>query len=56
MPVIPAQPYPYEFPLDGLGLIVIDMQRDFIEPGGFGEALGNDCARSGGSCRWYTSY
>lgn len=42
MPVIDAQPYAFEFPSGRLGLIVIDMQRDFIEPGGFGATLGND--------------
>src|SRR3954470_19864085 len=42
MPTIPAQPYDYTFDPARLALVIIDMQRDFIEPGGFGAALGND--------------
>lgn len=37
-----AQPFPYTFNLKSTALVIIDMQRDFIEPGGFGESLGND--------------
>lgn len=37
-----AQPFPYTFHLKSTALVIIDMQRDFIEPGGFGESLGND--------------
>ncbi|MBO6781839.1 MAG: cysteine hydrolase [Alphaproteobacteria bacterium] len=45
MPVVPAQPFDYSFPEGRLALVVIDMQRDFVEPGGFGESLGNDVTR-----------
>ena len=37
-----AQPFDYRFELARTALVIIDMQRDFIEPGGFGETLGND--------------
>jgi nicotinamidase-related amidase len=39
---IDARPFAYELPAGRTALLIIDMQRDFIEPGGFGAALGND--------------
>ncbi|GAA3456729.1 cysteine hydrolase family protein [Dactylosporangium matsuzakiense] len=42
MATLPADPAPYTFEPDSTALLVIDMQRDFLEPGGFGETLGND--------------
>jgi len=40
-----AQPRPFEFDAARTALVMIDMQRDFVEPGGFGESLGNDVSR-----------
>lgn len=42
---VTAKPYDYIFVPKCTALVVIDMQRDFIEPGGFGEALGNDVSQ-----------
>jgi nicotinamidase-related amidase len=39
---VPADPYPFTFDPAHAALLLIDMQRDFVEPGGFGETLGND--------------
>jgi len=37
-----AEPYEFSFERASCALVIIDMQRDFVDPGGFGEALGND--------------
>jgi len=39
---VTAEPYDFVFEPSRAGLLVIDMQRDFVERGGFGEMLGND--------------
>ena len=45
MITVPATPYPFSLAPGRTALVVIDMQRDFIERGGFGDALGNDVTR-----------
>ncbi len=41
-PTLPATPSPFPLPAGRVALVIIDMQRDFLLPGGFGETLGND--------------
>jgi nicotinamidase-related amidase len=44
MNTIAARPYAYAFEPARTAVVMIDMQRDFLEPGGFGALLGNDVA------------
>ena len=47
METIHALPFDFKFNGNCIALVVIDMQRDFAEPGGFGASLGNDVSRIG---------
>lgn len=43
---LPARPTARDWAVDAVALLVIDMQRDFLEPGGYAAALGNEVERA----------
>jgi nicotinamidase-related amidase len=54
MTLVNAEPEPLPIDPARTAVVMIDMQRDFLEPGGFGESLGNDVSRLAaavGPCR-----
>jgi nicotinamidase-related amidase len=43
--IVNAEPEPITIDVERTAVVMIDMQRDFLLAGGFGEALGNDVSR-----------
>jgi len=44
---ITAAPHDIEIDPACTAVVIIDMQRDFLQAGGFGESLGNDVSQLG---------
>ncbi len=49
--IVIAEPNPIVLDWTKTALVIIDMQRDFLEPGGFGETLGNDVSQLASAVR-----